>query len=76
MRILLEVQIPDDLGMEFMQVLRDFDMKHDPNHEDKVQVRMLMHSEQTMDEVNAMFDRITPVPQFRQILRLDDNEPV
>lgn len=72
----MEVRIPDELTAEFLQVMRDFDMKYDPEHEDKVQVRMLSQSELSVDKVNAIFDTITPTPHFRTVLRFKDNEPV
>lgn len=36
MQIYIRATLPDDLVQEFMQTLRDFDMRHDPQHEGRV----------------------------------------
>jgi hypothetical protein len=41
-------------------VLRDFDTKHDPNHEDKVVVRVLAKSSHTVAEMEAVFRALDP----------------
>jgi hypothetical protein len=75
MKILLEVQIPDELATELMQAMRDFDMKYDPKHEGKVQVRLLMRSDHSLEEMDEMFNTIKPMPKYRKIFRCED-EPV
>ena len=49
MKITLSVTLPDDLAQEFLQAIRDFDTKYDPNHEDKIIVQMLGVGNQTAE---------------------------
>ena len=63
MKINLTVELPSELAQEFMQVLRDFDTKHDPEHQGIVKFSALLEGEMTAEEATAMLQGITPTPE-------------
>ena len=64
MKINLTVELPDRLAQTFLQVLRDFDMKNDPQHLGVVKFSTLLESEMTSDEAVALLQGITPMPEY------------
>jgi hypothetical protein len=72
MKIAVSVTMPDDLVGEFLQLLRDFDVKHDPNHEGKVVLQMLAEGNQTAEQMAAVFDAIRPSMEFKHAIKFDN----
>ncbi len=71
MKVLLEISFPDSLAQEFMQILRDFDMKHDPKHEDRITMRTLSESNQSVEEMKAIFAALRPPFEFTKGKQFD-----
>ncbi len=44
MKISLTIEFPDALAEEFVQLIRNFDVKHDPRHEDIVKLCWVVES--------------------------------
>lgn len=63
MKITLSVELPDELAPEFLQTIRDFDMKYDPEHSNKVIFKMLAKSDLSVEEMEKILGGITPKPQ-------------
>lgn len=71
MKIHFEIELPDELGPTFLQYMRDFDTRHDPQHEGKVKMAMTTESHHSVEEMKAILDGIRPRPEFLQEFRLD-----
>lgn len=71
MKINLSVTVPDELAAEFMQVIRDFDTKHDPRHEDKIVVQMLAETDKSIEQMQAIHDAIRPPFEMKKTIRFD-----
>ena len=71
MKITLSVSMPDHLTQEFLQLIRDFDIKHDPNHEDKIIVQMLGVGNQTAEQMEAVFGALRPRMEHMHTFKLD-----
>jgi len=67
----LKVTIPDDLAKEFLQMIRDFDTKHDPNHEDKVTLQVFAEGGLTVEEMSEILDSMTPKMEHKCVVRAD-----
>ena len=64
MKVYLRVDLPEELVREFLQAIRDFDMKHDPAHEGRVHTDMLGESDWPKEKMAAMMRSISPPPEF------------
>ena len=71
MKVYLRVDLPDELLGEFMQAIRDFDVKHDPNHEGRVHFESLAESDWPLEKMAKIFKAITPQPAFFYTVKLD-----
>ena len=71
MKITLSVTLPDDLAQEFLQAIREFDTKYDPNHENKIVVQMLAESKQTAEQMEAVFGALRPRMEHMHAFKLD-----
>lgn len=72
MKINCTVTIPDELYREFLQHMRDFDMKHDPNHEGRIQCFFLADCDSmTAEEALAAMQGISPAPKHVSRIKLD-----
>ena len=61
MKISLTIEFPDDLAQDFMQSIRIFDMKHDPNHEGKVKIAWFGKSDDmSFEELKAIMESVDP----------------
>jgi hypothetical protein len=54
-----------------MQHIRDFDMKHDPNHEGRVQFESLIDSDWPAEKMAAMLNSVAPRPKYVEGKRTD-----
>jgi hypothetical protein len=59
-KVLVSVEMPEALVQKFLQWVRDFDTKHDPNHEDKIKIAMLVQADKSVDEMLTTFNSISP----------------
>jgi hypothetical protein len=71
MKIHLRIELADELAGEFMQAIRDFDTKHDPGHENKVKVEMMIESDWPAEQMAALLQAVKPAPAFTVIKRFD-----
>ena len=64
MRITLSVELPEDLHQAFLQHLRDFDTKHDPDHKGIVTIFALStgHKMSAEEFVRQARDITPPLP--------------
>jgi hypothetical protein len=75
MKISVTIELPDDLTQEFIQMIRVFDMKHDPNHEGRVKVAWFGESnEMPFEKLQAIMESVDPPFAFRKAFKKD--EPV
>lgn len=63
-RIYFRVEMPEALLAEFMQSIRDFDLKHDPHHEDKVRFESVAETDWPQQKLVEMFRALKPSPSF------------
>jgi hypothetical protein len=61
-KAVFRVTMPDELLQPFMQMIRDFDMQHDPGHESKVHVETLIENDWPADKMEKILRAITPSP--------------
>ena len=71
MKITLSVEMPDGLLQEFMQTIRNFDTKYDPEHEDKIVVHMLTQSGHTLEELKTVLSGVHPQMKETKVIKLD-----
>lgn len=71
MKITLSVTLPDDLAPEFLQTIRDFDTKHDPNHENKIIILMLTEGHRTAEQMAAVLNALRPRMEHMHTFKLD-----
>jgi hypothetical protein len=71
MKILLSIELPEELAREFWQQLRDFDMKHDPRREGKIDVRALSESSHSAEEMETILRTLSPPPKHMRTIRFD-----
>ena len=65
MKISLTIERPDDLAQDFLQSIRIFDMKHDPNHEGKIKVVWFGKSDDiTVEKMKAIMESVNPPFEF------------
>jgi len=62
--VVFRASMPDELLLQFIQVIRDFDMKHDPDHTDKIKFEMLTDSDWPADKMTAVLQAVQPQPKF------------
>lgn len=61
MTVNVVIDLPDELLQEFVQHMRDFDTKHDPNHEDIVRLSIgVIGSEMTAARVEQAMRNVQP----------------
>lgn len=70
MKIVFEIDLAEELAGEFLQYMRDFDMKHDPLHEGKVTMTITMKSRHSSAEMKKILEAITPRPEFFEEIKL------
>lgn len=71
-KIYFRVDISDALVGELMQVIRDFDLKHDPNRDGKVHVESLMESNFPVEKMEAVFKQIEPPFPYTAVHKFDE----
>jgi hypothetical protein len=65
MIISLMIDLPDDLAQDFLQSIRVFDMKHDPNREGKVKIAWFGKSKDIpFEELKAIMESVDPPFEF------------
>jgi hypothetical protein len=62
-KVVFRVTVPDELFQPLMQAIRDFDMKHDPNHEGKVHFESLTESDWPVERMAKVLKAVEPTPQ-------------
>ncbi len=70
-KLVFRVTLPDELVQSLLQALRDWDMKHDPNHEGKVQTEQLLEADWPVERMEAMFASINPPMAFKATMKFD-----
>jgi hypothetical protein len=70
-KVTLQIELPDELAQEWMQYVRNFDTKHDPNHEGKVKLQMLCDSDWPAERMQAMLQAVSPSPRFNYSKEFD-----
>jgi hypothetical protein len=72
MKIHFTADLPDELAQEFLQHLRDFDMKHDPNHENKIKMYIFPEGKcPTAEDAVKLMMSMNPPPQFVSVRKAD-----
>lgn len=67
MEISVTINLPDELVQEFLQSIRVFDMKHDPNHEGKVKITGFGKSDDMpVEKIKAIIESVDPPFEFLQ----------
>lgn len=69
--IVFRVTLPDELLQPLMQAIRDFDMKHDPDHEGKVHFESLTDSEWPVERMAEVMNAVTPRPAYMYVKKFD-----
>ena len=59
-RVTIHARIPKDLILPFLQHMRDFDIAHDPLHQDKVVLLYFVESTMSDEEFHAMIHDVNP----------------
>jgi hypothetical protein len=73
-KVTLSIELPDALALDFMQAIRDFDMKHDPNHEGLVKVQALSESDLPLIEMQKIFQSMEPPPGYSAVIMEYDHK--
>ena len=73
-KIYLRVTIPDELQGEFMQVIRDFDTKHDPHHRGIVHTDMLTETDFPAEKMADIMQQVAPRMRYMGVKRFDEGE--
>lgn len=63
-KVVFRVTVPDELLGALFQAIRDFDIKHDPDHEGKVQFESLVDSDWPAKRMAEVMSAIAPPPAF------------
>jgi hypothetical protein len=71
MKIVFRVTLPDELLQPFMQTIRDFDVRHDPDHEGKVHFESLIESDWPVDRMAGVLSAISPRPAHMYVCQGD-----
>lgn len=72
MKIHFSAELPDGLAQEFLQHLRDFDIRHDPHHENKVRLYIFPEGKcPTAEDAIKLLMSMTPAPQFIAVKKVD-----
>jgi hypothetical protein len=74
-KVVLRTTLHDDLFQSFMQVIRDFDMKHDPNREGKVHFELLGESDWPAEKMAEVLRSVTPTPKHFVAKKLKRGKP-
>ena len=69
MKISLMIEFPDELAQEFMQMIRTFDAKHDPNHEGIVKISWLGESEMPVEKIKILMEAVDPPFDFLRVYK-------
>jgi len=70
MKISLTIELPDDLAQDFLQSIRIFDMKHDPNHEGKIKVAWFGKSDDMpFEKLTAIMESVDPPFEFMKTFK-------
>lgn len=59
-KVYFRVTLPDELFQPLMQAIRDFDTKHDPKHEGKIQFESLAETDFPVEKLEAVMKTISP----------------
>jgi hypothetical protein len=70
-KVVVRVTLPDELLQAFFQAIRDFDMKHDPNHEGKVQFEALTEADWPAEKMAEVLNAVSPAPEYTYVKKLD-----
>jgi hypothetical protein len=70
-KVVFRVTVPDELLQDLMQTIRDFDMKHDPNHEGKVHFEALTEANWPAEKMAAILNAVSPPPKHTYVKKLD-----
>ena len=70
-KVVFRVTLPDELVQSLVQAIRDWDMKHDPNHEGKVHTETLLETDWPMEQAQAMFSLISPPMAINVVKKFD-----
>jgi len=72
-RIYFQVELPDALAGEFLQVLRSFDAKHDPQHRDIIRMQIISETDWPIEKAKQMFEALTP-PFEHMVVKKSDKD--
>jgi hypothetical protein len=73
-KAVFQVTLPDELLQPFMQMVRDFDMKHDPDHEGKVHFEILTDSNWPAEKMVEVMNAISPRPAHMYFEKFDEGD--
>ena len=69
MKIALGITLPTELAGEFLQHIRDFDTKHDPEHKGIVHFVLLSVSDDSVTKLEEIVNKIEPGFAFRKTVK-------
>jgi hypothetical protein len=70
-KVVFRISVPDELVQELFQAIRDFDTKHDPDHEGKVQIEALTETDWPVEKMAAILNAVSPAPEYTYVKKLD-----
>lgn len=66
-KTVFRVTVPDELLQPLMQAIRDFDMKHDPEHEGKVNFEALTEGDWPVEKMAEVMAAVAPAPAYTYV---------
>ena len=69
MKLYFSAEMPDHLVPDFLQVVRDFDTRHDPKHKGHVHFETMMETDWPVERAEAIFKGLRPAPEFVEFIR-------
>lgn len=58
--VVVTARIPEELLAEWLQVVRDFDTRHDAKHEDRVIMGIMVKAVMSLEEFRALIAGMVP----------------
>ena len=64
MKIVMQVELPDELAHAFLQTVRNFDLRHDPRHEGTIKIQQLLECDWPAEQMQAMLQTVMPTAKM------------
>jgi hypothetical protein len=63
-KTVIRVTLPDELLQAFYQAIRDFDTRHDPDHEGMIHIEMLTEADWPAEKMAEVMSSVDPKPKY------------